>query len=218
MSCQDVWLDKNTTLGSSQNYTDKIFQCNLDEAEPVPSLTEPITEAGKQFFGDLDKAINSELQEDDKVQLKNMLKQHMTCFASNSKDVGHCTVTEHVIQLKEGTKPIQRGPYPSAWKARSIMQSQVNDMLETGLIEISNSAWSFPVVLILKPDGTWRFCVDYRGLNEVTVRNVYPLPRISDILSKLQGAEFFFYHGSSIRIPSITFTRGRQTKNCVRDP
>jgi hypothetical protein len=72
------------------------------------------------------------------------------------------------------------------------MQTQVNDMLESSLIEISNSAWSFPVVLFLKSDGTWRFCVDYRGLNEVTIRNVYPLPRISDILSKLQGAEYFF--------------------------
>ena len=102
-----------------------------------------------------------------------------------------CNVTEHTIQLKEETQPIKRGPYPSAWKARTIMQTQVNDMLESGLIEISNSAWSFPVVLILKSDDTWRFCVDYRRLNEVAIRNVYPLPRISDILSKFQGAEYF---------------------------
>ena len=115
----------------------------------------------------------------------------MFVFASNPKDVGRCNVTEHTIQLKERTQPIKRGPYPSAWKARTIMQTQVNDMLESGLIKISNSAWSFPVVLIFKTDGTWRFCVDYRGLNEVTIRNVYPLPRISDILSKLQGAEYF---------------------------
>ena len=112
-----------------------------------------------------------------------MLRNHIVCFASNPKDK-----TEHTIQLKEGTQPIKRGPYPSAWKARTIMQTQVNEMLEFGLIEISNSAWSFPVVLILKSDDTWRFCVDYRRLNEVAIRNVYPLPRISDILSKFQGA------------------------------
>ena len=69
-----------------------------------------------------------------------MLKNHIICFASNPKDVGRCNVTEHTIQLKEGTQPIKRGPYPSAWKARTIMQTQVNDMLESGLIEISNSA------------------------------------------------------------------------------
>jgi hypothetical protein len=63
------------------------------------------------------------------------------------------------------------------------------------------------VVLILKPDDIWRFCVDYRGLNEVTVRNVYPLPRISDILSRLLGAEFFSivdlqsgYHQLTLRV------------------
>ena len=87
----------------------------------------------------------------------------MVFFASSPKDVGRCTVTEHTIQLEDGARPIQRGPYPSAWKARTIMQTQVNDMLEADLIEISNSAWSFPVVLILKPDGRWGFCVDYRG-------------------------------------------------------
>jgi putative transposase len=64
-------------------------------------------------------------------------------------------------------------------------------MLDADIIEIYQSAWSAPVVLILKPDVTWRFCVDYRGLNEVTVRNVYPLPRMSDILSKIQKAELF---------------------------
>ena len=88
------------------------------------------------------------------------------------------------------------------------MQTQVNDILETGLIEISNSAWSLAMVLIFKPKFTWLFCVEYRGLNEVTVQNVYPLPRISDILSKLQGAKFF-HHGSPIGISPITFTRGR---------
>jgi hypothetical protein len=60
----------------------------------------------------------------------------MVCFASNPKDVGRCMVTEHTIQLKEGAQPIQRGTYSSAWEARTIMQTQVNDMLEEDLIEI----------------------------------------------------------------------------------
>jgi hypothetical protein len=70
------------------------------------------------------------------------------------------------------------------------MQTQVGDILDADIIEISHSAWAAPVVLILKPDGTYRFCFANRG-NEVTVRNMYRLPRINDILSKLQGAEFF---------------------------
>ena len=62
MSCQDVWLDKGTTLGTSQTYTDKIFQCNLEDSELLPSLTQDVTEAQQKNFDELEKAINSELQ------------------------------------------------------------------------------------------------------------------------------------------------------------
>ncbi|KZR96191.1 Uncharacterized protein APZ42_009615, partial [Daphnia magna] len=81
-----------------------------------------------------------------------------------------------------GTKPVHRQPYASAWKARQIIEEQVEDFLKKDIIEVSDSPWGAPVVLIKKKDGTWRFCVDYRGLNAVTVRDVYPLPRISDVL------------------------------------
>jgi hypothetical protein len=64
-------------------------------------------------------------------------------------------------------------------------------MLELGIIKKSFGPWSFPVVLVGKPDGTWRFCVDYRKLNSVTKKDVYPLPHINDILDALQGACFF---------------------------
>ncbi|KAI9560573.1 hypothetical protein GHT06_011521 [Daphnia sinensis] len=88
-------------------------------------------------------------------------------------------------------KPIHQAPYASAWKARAIVNEQVKILEEAGIIETSDSSWSAPVVLIRKKDGTWRFCVDYRKLNSVTLRDVYPLPRIADVLSRLEGAKFF---------------------------
>lgn len=64
-------------------------------------------------------------------------------------------------------------------------------MLDKEVIRNSTSPWNAPVVLARKKDGTWRFCVDYRGLNQVTVRDMYPLPRIDDALDALSSAKYF---------------------------
>ena len=71
------------------------------------------------------------------------------------------------------------------------MQRQVEGLLERGLIEPANGAWSSPVVLVRKKDGAWRFCVDYRKLNAVTQYDAYPLPRIDESLDALSGSQFF---------------------------
>ena len=64
-------------------------------------------------------------------------------------------------------------------------------MEKRGIIERSCSPWASPVVLVKKPDGTWRFCVDYRKLNSVTKMDLYPIPNIEAALSKLRGATVF---------------------------
>ena len=68
------------------------------------------------------------------------------------------------------------------------MRNQVDEMLEAEIIEPSDSPWSSPVVLVAKPDGSQRFCVDYRALNSVTKRDLHPLPRCDDISESLSGA------------------------------
>ncbi|KAG1440431.1 hypothetical protein G6F46_012786 [Rhizopus delemar] len=64
-------------------------------------------------------------------------------------------------------------------------------MLQQGIIQPSNAPWSSPVVLVKKKDGTAPFCIDYRRLNNVTTRDVYPLPRIDDTLHSLGNAKYF---------------------------
>ena len=68
----------------------------------------------------------------------------------------------------------------------------VTEMLTGGQIEVSDSPWSSPVVLVTKKDGGTRFCVDYRQLNDATIKDAYPLPRIDDTLDMLAGKQWFF--------------------------
>lgn len=105
--------------------------------------------------------------------------------------LGQIAATEHHIDVLPGTRPIAQPPYRAGPRARQIEQEHVDSMLEKGIIEPAQSAWASPVVLVLKADGSLRFCVDYRKLNAVTVRDTYPLPRMDECIDSLGEAKVF---------------------------
>ena len=123
---------------------------------------------------------------------------------------------EFIIELIPGTAPISQRPYRMNPEELVELKKQLADMLSKGLVRPSASPWGSPIIFVDKRDGTTRLCVDYRKLNDVTIKNKYPLPKIEDLFDQMNGARVFSkidlrtgYHQLKIRekdIPKTVFT------------
>jgi hypothetical protein len=88
---------------------------------------------------------------------------------------------EFVIDLVPVTSPIAKRPYRMAASELVELKKQLEELQQSGFIRLSSSPWGAPVLFVKKKDASMRMCVDYRALNEVTIKNKYPLPRIHDL-------------------------------------
>ena len=104
--------------------------------------------------------------------------------------LGHTLVSSNSINTGDSL-PVKQHPRRLPYHYRGEIHKQVNEMLEKGVIQLSNSPWVSPVVLVKKKDGSYRFCVDYRKLNLVTKQDAYPLPRVDDLLDSLNNNKLF---------------------------
>ncbi|WVZ63831.1 LOW QUALITY PROTEIN: hypothetical protein U9M48_013429 [Paspalum notatum var. saurae] len=122
---------------------------------------------------------------------------------------------EFLIELLPSRAPIAKRQYRVAPKEQELIKKNIDELLGKEFIRPSSSPWAFPVLFVDKKDGSRRMCVDYRALNDVTIKNKYPLPRIDDLFDQLQGACVFSkidlrsgYHQMKIRpsdIPKTAF-------------
>jgi hypothetical protein len=123
---------------------------------------------------------------------------------------------EFVIDLLPGTAPISKRPYMMSVEDLKEHKKQLAELQEAGYIRPSSSPWGAPILFVQKKDGSQRMCVDYRSLNDVTVKNKYPLPCIEDLFDQMRGARVFSkidlrssYHQMKIRpsdIPKTAFS------------
>lgn len=98
---------------------------------------------------------------------------------------------EHHIELQPETKPICAQPHRAAANKRAVTQAEIDRMLRLGVIERSHSPWASLVMFAPKKNGTLRFCVDYRRLNSVTVRDTYSIPKMDECIDSLGNAKVF---------------------------
>ena len=127
-----------------------------------------------------------------KMGLEQLLSEYSDIFNETPQAGGALVDTlEHTIDLIPGTKPAFRRNYRLSPLEVAELRKQVTEFLEKGIITPSNSPFGAPVLFIPKPGGGLRFCLDYRGLNDMTVKTRYQLPRIDDLLDAARGASHF---------------------------
>jgi hypothetical protein len=120
---------------------------------------------------------------------------------------------EFSIKLIPGTAPISKRPYRMYVKDLAELKKQIEELLSKGFIRPSSSPWGSPTLFVDKKDRSRRLCIDHRSLNEVTIKNKYPLARIEDLFYQMKGANVFSkidlrsgYHRLKIRVEDIPKT------------
>ena len=168
--------------------------CNSDENVEEPRQADNSSDGltvPAHLEGMFDQAGQGHLEPEQKKQLANLLRRFGDVFSINDEDIGKTDLIKHSIPTVEGAQPFRQAPHRLGPAKEAEAEKQVKMLLEKGMIEPSSGAWSSPVVLVRKKDQSWRFCIDYRRLNTLTVQDAYPLPRIDESLDALSGSKFF---------------------------
>ena len=130
------------------------------------------------------------LTDSEVLSLQELIKENADIFALTDAELGCTTLVKHCIQTNDHA-PIKQGVRRTPFVHRKTISGLIDRMLKQGVIRPSSSPWASPIVLVKKKNGEFRFCVDYRRLNAITRKDVYPLPRIEDILDTLSGTKYF---------------------------
>ncbi len=121
-----------------------------------------------------------------RTDIVKLINGHVSLFS----DVPSQThVLQHDIDVDDNM-PIKQHPYRVNPKKRRHLQNQVNYMLSHGIAEPSISSWSSPCLLVIKSDGSDRFCTDFRKVNNITKPDCHPLPRMEDCVDRVGSAAF----------------------------
>jgi transposase InsO family protein len=166
----------------------------LGNLEPVTSLSsqrEPLENISdlahlNTVFDSLDPTIS----QDDKTSFMQLLTKYQSVFSKGEHDLGCATAVKHRINT-EDNKPVRQCLRRQPPVHQEAINRQLEEWLEQGKISPSQSEWASNIVIVKKKDGSLRFCVDYRHLNERTIKDSYPLPRIDECLDCLGGAKWF---------------------------
>eukprot|EP00253_Pinus_taeda_P026929 PITA_26929 len=124
-------------------------------------------------------------------EMQHILNNHLPVFDKPHELPPSRGEHDHSITLVPGAQPPNVRPYRYPFAQKNEIEKIIKELLEVGVIHPSISPYSSPVVMVLKKDGEWRMCPNFRALNKLTVKDKFPIPVVDDLLDELNGAQFF---------------------------
>jgi hypothetical protein len=199
------WLSKHNGL---INYTKKAVRLTPSSGKELEYVAENLVTdkaaSNRMVLNQLDAASTMDIK---------TVSKFLNVFPEELPGMPPDREIEFVIELVPGTAPIFKRPYRMDANQLVELKKELQELLDKGHICPSASPWGSPIIFVPKKDGTQRMCVDYRSLNEVTIKNKYLLPRIYDLFDQLKGACVFSkidlrsrYHQLKIRATDIPKT------------
>ena len=181
VSCRDITIPARSIL------------CELHPGKTVlqPSETDQSSENNTTLLSQFNwDAINATLNENQVNQVEQLITKWSDAFAQHDMDLGQTSIVKHQIKLMDDVpfKERARRIPPSMFEE---VRLHIQEMLDLGVIRPSHSPYASPVVLVRKKNGSLRFCIDLRKLNNKTIKDAYALPRIEETLDVLRGSKWF---------------------------
>lgn len=129
-------------------------------------------------------------EKDIRPEISELMIKYPKCFSRNLNELGTCKIHEMKIELTCET-PIYRRAYRMPMAKRMAVDNMITELLDNGIIRPSVSSFASPALLVKKSNGEDRLCIDYRELNNVTVKQAFPMPIIEELLESVAGYRFF---------------------------
>ncbi|MEW8548166.1 MAG: pol polyprotein, partial [Candidatus Thiodiazotropha sp.] len=161
-----------------------VTENNLETYETPASTQVP------EHLQPLIEEVSPELSPEEKREFGALISEFQDIFMGPDKKLGQTDLAFHKIEVGQ-SRPIKIPPRKCPIVQREVIEEELDKMLEQKVIEPSDSPWSAPICLVKKADGTYRFAIDFRGLNSVTEKDAYPLPNIRQIFDTLSGSKWY---------------------------
>jgi len=175
-------LCRNTRIAKLETYDGSLFTPELDDEVFEKVISKPFN-------------INPKISKEDQAQLTTILEEYEDIFQLDGRKLGRTKRFKFNVDTST-SRPLRRRQYPHPEKVHDEIKDHIDDLLNRGIIEPSQSPWASPCFLVPKKGGNGklaakRLVIDYRGLHLITKKNSYPLPRIDDIINRLRSSKYF---------------------------